>query len=106
MNRSITLTLLAMTGLGLASCATVGETMAEKPPSGVYQTTKTPVQYRDCVVDRSGAQAYAITDREGGYLFASIAASGQVFSAVPAASGSTVTVWGGLGTRRDARMCL
>ena len=93
--------------LVLAGCATVGETMTSKEPSGVYQTMKSPREYRDCFVDSSGAQAYSITDRDGGYLFALSAGAGQAFSAMPRAEGgSTVTVWGLLGTRRDARMCV
>lgn len=98
--------LILIPALLVAACASVGETMAEKPPSAVYQTAKSPIEYRDCIIDRASAQAYQITDRDGGYLFALTAGAGQVFSAVPNGTGSTITVWGLLGTRRDARACL
>ena len=95
---------IAVVGL-LAGCATVGETMADKEPSAVIQSDKTTAEYRACIVLSQEFADLQITDHEGGFMFVSTKVPGQVFTAVPALNGSTITVWGLLGTRNTARQC-
>lgn len=99
-----------MAALGLAlllsGCATVGETMATKEPSLTAATAKTPVQYRDCIVQSSSLAVWSITEIEGGFMFASTKVSGNVITVKAAGQGSEVTVWGLLGTRNAARQCV
>lgn len=92
--------------LTLAGCASVGETMANKPPSGVYTTAKTPIAYRDCIVAASPFAEFQVTDQGEGYMFVSPKVAGNVFTVQPTSNGSEVKVWGLLGTRRSARNCL
>lgn len=101
MRRMVMVGLLALSG-----CATVGETMAEKDPSAVLVTAKSPAAYRDCIVQSEPFSTYTVTEHEGGFMFVSTKVSGNVFTVKPAAQGSDVTVWGLLGTRRTARGCL
>lgn len=89
----------------LAGCATVGETMADKEPSAVLQSAKTPAEYRACIVASQEFADLQITEHEGGFMFVSTKVPGQVFTAAPAVNGSTITVWGLLGTRNMARQC-
>lgn len=97
---------LVLVAVALAGCASVGETMANKAPSGVYATAKTPRAYRDCIVQAEPFSTYTVTEYEGGFMFVSTKVSGNVFTVKPIAQGSEVTVWGLLGTRRTARGCL
>lgn|GEM_PF-4868030 len=90
----------------LAGCASVGETIATKDPSMVARSEKSPTEYRDCIVRSEPLAVWSITETEGGFMFASTKVSGNVFTVKPAESGSEVTVWGLLGTRRTARACL
>lgn len=92
--------------LTLAGCATVGETMATKDPSGVYVTAKTPAAYRDCIVQSEPYSTYSVTEHEGGFMFVSTKVPGNVFTVKSAVEGSEVSVWGLMGTRRTARGCL
>lgn len=88
------------------ACATVEETMTKKPPSGVYATGKRPDQFRDCIVRTQEVQQFAVSPDGDGFLFASTSVAGQVIRVLPNESGSEVTVWGLLGTRRTASACL
>lgn len=90
----------------LGGCATVVETMATKPPSLTASTTKTPVQFRDCMVQSASFAVWSITDVDGGFMLASTKVSGNVITVKADPLGSTVTVWGLLGTRRAARTCI
>ena len=103
-----TMTKISVLGLVLllGGCATVGETMATKPPSLTASTTKTPVQFRDCMVQSASFAVWSITDIEGGYMLASTKVSGNVITVKAGAGGSEVTVWGLLGTRNAARQCV
>lgn len=103
-----TVTKISVLGLTLllGGCATVGETMATKPPSLTASTTKTPVQFRDCMVQSASFAVWSITDIEGGYMLASTKVSGNVITVKAGAGGSDVTVWGLLGTRNAARVCI
>lgn len=90
----------------LGGCATVGETMATKEPSLTSSTTKTPVQYRDCIVQSASLAVWSITEIEGGFMFASTKVAGNVITVKGSGQGSEVTVWGLLGTRNAARQCV
>lgn len=92
--------------LGIASCATVSETMAGREPDGIYQTAKSPQAYHACIVGNQQFAELQITPLGEGYMFVSTRVPGQVFTVESAASGSEVRVWGFLGTRRTARACL
>ena len=98
--------LAALGMFGLVGCATVGETMATKEPSLTEVTSKSPAQYRDCIVQSASLAVWSITEIEGGFMFASTKVSGNVITAKAAPEGSHVTVWGLLGTRQAARRCL
>ena len=98
--------LLVAAALTLSGCASVGETMETKEPSGVYLTAKSPTAYRDCIIAASAWAEYQVTDRDGGFMFVSPKVAGNVFTALPKDGGSEVTVWGLLGTRRAARQCI
>lgn len=102
------MTKISVLGLALllGGCATVGETIATKPPSLTASTTKTPVQFRDCMVQSASFAVWSITDIEGGYMLASTKVSGNVITVKAGAGGSEVTVWGLLGTRNAARQCV
>lgn len=79
--------------------------MADKEPSAAFQSAKTPAEYRACIVSSQEFANLQITDHEGGFMFVSTKVPGQVFTAAPTAGGSTITVWGLLGTRNTARQC-
>lgn len=89
-----------------AGCASVGETMADKPPSAVFETAKSPTGFRDCIVLTNTFPEFAITEMGDEFLFVQTRASGQVIQAKPSGAGSEIKVWGLLGTRNVARSCL
>ncbi len=104
---TVKLTMAALTAsITMSGCATVGETMAGKEPSAILQSVKSPAEFRTCIVSAQEAAALQITEHEGGFMFVSTKLAGQVFTVTSAPSGSTVTVWGLLGTRNMARQCL
>lgn len=90
----------------LGGCATVGETMATKEPSLTASTTKTPVQFRDCMVQSASFAVWSITEIDGGFMFASTKVSGNVITARDYGQGTEIKVWGLLGTRNAARSCV
>lgn len=97
---------LALSFALLTGCATVSETMDEKPPSLQVESLKSPTAFRDCIVGSGIVAAYSVTERDGGFMFVDMKAPGQIILAKPHGEGSEIIVWGLLGTRRAARACV
>lgn len=90
----------------LSGCATVGETMANKEPSLAATTSKSPTQYRDCIIQSTALAVWSISEIDGGFMFVSTKVSGNLITARNYGSGTEIKVWGLLGTRQAARACI
>ena len=90
----------------LGGCATVGETMANKEPSLAATTSKSPTQYRDCMIQSTALAVWSISEIDGGFMFVSTKVSGNVITARDYGQGTEIKVWGLLGTRNAARSCV